>query len=84
MASEHQIGVTRFELYGLLSSAYAFILFVHMSAGLSQDSTSDLGSLIAAAYRLVLTVLLATIPLLFTFLLLRERKRQSKKDEKAA
>lgn len=83
MANEHQTGVTRFELYGLLSSAYAFILFVHISAGFSESSGSEILGLLAVVYRLFLTVALAALSLLFTFFFLRERKCQAKKEVKA-
>lgn len=84
MANASQTGVTRFELYSLLSSTFAFIFFVHLSAGFSQSSGSEILGLLAVVYRLFITVALAAMSLLLTFFFLRERKRQAKKEEKAA
>ena len=83
MKTENQTGVSKFELYGVLFSTFAFILMVHLSAGLSQFSSTDLGRLFAAVYHIGLTVLLTAMLLLCTFFFVRERKRQAKKEQEA-
>ena len=78
MSNEHQTGVTRSQLYSLLSTTFVFILLVHLSAWHSADDWIALGN------RVLLMVILLGMQMMFLFLALRERNRQPKKEDKAA
>ena len=78
MADKPQTGVTRYELYSVLSTIFLFIFLVHLSAILSADN------FIGVVFRILLAVTLVGMQVLFLFFSIWERMRQPKNEDRAA
>jgi hypothetical protein len=77
MATERQTGVTRFELYSLLSTIFLFILLVHMSAAPASDN------FLGVVNRYILMATLLALQLLCLFVGMWEQWRRPRKGETA-